>query len=278
MKKLILEHLREFNEGRKATHTGGNIHTVNPEEKDAPQGFYGDGEDLRAELAIAQNIYRDNKEAFLPKKGEGLYNFELRYKGNDKFQLRGIGNFVGKKQGKNTHTNNLGGYMQFSIMANNDIQVPSIIQYKKVRWPDKTGKKEYVVNPADMAYFKLLAEFPDAVLDFINEPMGSTYIDDKAAQISKEKMSDKAALKKVKKDFEMKLGRRLKPSEWDKYLETGEEPGSKPVAEPTDRSAEISQIEKKMNLLYQMKDAKRIKDKELRKTTINDLKSQLANL
>lgn len=82
-------------------------------------------------------------------------------------------------------------------------------------------------SPAEDAANKALIIFKDEILDFYKS---GSYVDDKAAQISKEKMTDKQALHKQKKDLEMKIGRRLSDTEWQTYLETGVEPQKKSSA------------------------------------------------
>lgn len=79
-------------------------------------------------------------------------------------------------------------------------------------------------SPAEDAANKALILFRTEILDFYSE---NSYVDDKAADISKEKMTDKQALHKQKKDLETKIGRRLSDSEWNHYQETGVEPKTK---------------------------------------------------
>jgi len=90
----------------------------------------------------------------------------------------------------------------------------------------KAGRNRGAVgaSPADDAANKALILFRTEILDFYAE---GSYVDDTAAQVSKEKMSDKQAQHKEKKDLERKMGRRLSDSEWNNYLETGQEPKTK---------------------------------------------------
>ena len=71
----------------------------------------------------------------------------------------------------------------------------------------------------------------DRVLAFMDDESG--YDDGKAADISKDAMGDKEARKKVKKDLEMKLGRRLRDSEWAEFEKTGVEPVNKKAVTPS---------------------------------------------
>lgn len=79
-------------------------------------------------------------------------------------------------------------------------------------------------SPAEDAANKALIIFKDEILDFYKS---GSYVDDKAADISKEKMTDKQALHKQKKDLEMKIGRRISDTEWQNFLDTGVEPKKK---------------------------------------------------
>jgi len=82
-------------------------------------------------------------------------------------------------------------------------------------------------SPADDAANKALVIFQRQILDFLS--LGDYTSDERGAEISAEKMSDKPKLERRKSrlDIQMKLGRPLLPSEWDKYLETGELPEKK---------------------------------------------------
>jgi hypothetical protein len=244
MKKLILEHLRSLKEG-------------------ADVSTQADYDRLKDQVEADEATYAGDEYMMSDKIGDGIYEVKVTPKGTFDVRQTKRASFIGFPR-------KLHNRWYFYVRA-----------YCS-RTDDKCeGNKSYGPSAADDAATKVRVIYGREILEFVklNIPGEDAYTsDDKGAEISAKNMSDAAARKKIKKDFEMKLGRRVKPSEWDRYLQTGEEPGTKPVAEPTDRSAEISQIEKRMNLLYQMKDAKRIKDKELRKATINDLKNQLANL
>lgn len=103
----------------------------------------------------------------------------------------------------------------------------------------KAGRHRGAVgaSPAEDAANKALVLFRNEILDFYSE---GSYVDDAAAQISKEKMSGKQAMHKEKKDLERKMGRRLSDSEWNNYLETGQEPKSKPtLGIDPDKAAEL---------------------------------------
>jgi len=145
---------------------------------------------------------------------------------------------------------------------------------------DSTPGKPH--SPMAIANLKVLTFMGNKIKDFIDNSLG--YDDGKAAQISKDNMSDVAARKKVKKDFEMKLGRRVKHSEWERYLKTGEEPGTKPVSEPvsepttSSKESDKDKLQKRMELLYKIKSARKIKDKEERKNAMADYRNQIVNL
>ncbi len=82
-------------------------------------------------------------------------------------------------------------------------------------------KYSYLTSPAEDAANKAMIIFEDDILLFYGE---DRYVDDLAPKISAEKMTDKEALKKQRKDLEIELGRRLKPSEWEEFKVTGQKP------------------------------------------------------
>jgi len=103
----------------------------------------------------------------------------------------------------------------------------------------KAGKNGTSVgaSPAEDAANKALIIFRNELIDFLD---GSSYDDGKGAEISREKMSHKQALKKQKKDLETKIGRRISDSEWMDFLESGQEPKPKPsITTNPDANAEF---------------------------------------
>jgi hypothetical protein len=116
----------------------------------------------------------------------------------------------------------------------------------------KAGKNGTSVgaSPAEDAANKVLIIFRNELIDFLG---GSSYDDGKGAEISREKMSDKEALRKQKKDLETKIGRRLSDSEWMTFLETGQEPNPKSsISTNPDANAEF---EKKQAMAIARRDA-----------------------
>lgn len=111
-------------------------------------------------------------------------------------------------------------------------------------------------SPAEDAANKALIIFKDEILDFYKS---GSYVDDKAADISKEKMSDKQALHKKKKDLEMKIGRRLSDTEWQNFLATGQEPQKKSsnIGIDPDKAAEIEKRQAELQAKYAALKAKR---------------------
>ena len=95
----------------------------------------------------------------------------------------------------------------------------------------KAGKNGTSVgaSPAEDAANKALIIFRNELIDFLD---GSSYDDGKGAEISREKMSDNQALKKQKKDLEVKIRRKISDSEWMNFLESGQEPKPKSSIPP----------------------------------------------
>ena len=95
-------------------------------------------------------------------------------------------------------------------------------------------------SPASDAAIKTYLIYGDIILDFVKNNMKEKigYVDGTAADYSAKAMADNPALqrKKLKKDLEMKLGRKVSDSQFQAYLETGQEPSVK--SEPISMSAE----------------------------------------
>lgn len=86
-------------------------------------------------------------------------------------------------------------------------------------------------SPASDAAIKTYLIYGDIILDFVKNNLKDKlgYVDGKGADISKNAMADNPALqkKKIKKDLEMELGRRITDIDVDKFIETGEKPKPK---------------------------------------------------
>lgn len=89
----------------------------------------------------------------------------------------------------------------------------------------------YGKSPADDAANKALVIFQKEILDFL---IGTDYTSDpeKAADVSAQNMSPKAAATKEKKDLEAKLGGPISDMEWNQYRDNGIMPNPRPKKEP----------------------------------------------
>lgn len=169
----------------------------------------------------------DNAYFISPYDGEGFYQVEFRHDG----------------QIKTKHVRPSGDMEQMEIpFRPTDIgscnSYQNIARYCFV----KAGKRlpndkfSFGASPAEDAANKALIIFRDEILDFYGD---AGYGDEKSAQISKEKMTDKQAQHKLKKDLETKLGRRLRDDEWFKYLKSQQEPEKKAISIDQDKAAEF---------------------------------------
>lgn len=86
-------------------------------------------------------------------------------------------------------------------------------------------------SPASDAAIKTYLIYGDVILDFVKSNMKDQigYVDGKGAEISAQGMANNPALqkKKIKKDLEMELGRRVTDSELDNFIATGQKPQPK---------------------------------------------------
>lgn len=100
-------------------------------------------------------------------------------------------------------------------------------------------------SPASDAAIKTYLIYGDLILDFIKNNMKDQigYVDGKAADISANAMNNNPTLqnKKIKKDLEMKLGRRVSDSQFQEFLNTGQEPSfkSEPLSISPEKNAEF---------------------------------------
>ena len=180
--------------------------------------YKADIETIRHRIAKAAQIAGSFKARFpednyflIPTDGDGFYQVEFRHDG--KIQTKHV-------RASGDMEQRAGAFRPTDVGTCKNFQ--NIAKYCFV----KAGKNGAAVgaSPADDAANKALIIFKDEILDFYKD---GSYVDDKAAQISKEKMTDKQALHKQKKDLETEIGRRLSDSEWQRFLETGEKPKKK---------------------------------------------------
>jgi hypothetical protein len=160
------------------------------------------------------NSYRqstkDDNYFSIPQDGDGFYQVEFRHDGQIKTKHIKASSDMEQRNGK-FQPSDVGTCRNFQNIA----------KYCFV----KAGKNGSAIgtSPADDAANKALVIFGDEILNFYN----SSTLDDKGKDISKEKMTDKQAKHKEKKDLEIKIGRSLSDSEWSAYLSSGIEPNPK---------------------------------------------------
>jgi hypothetical protein len=179
----------------------------------------------------------DNNYFNSPVDGDGFYQVELNYKGEIKTKhIKASADM--EQRG--------GAFRPSDVGTCKDYQ--NIARYCFV----KAGKNGTSVgaSPAEDAANKVLIIFRNELIDFLG---GSSYDDGKGAEISREKMSDKQASHKQKKDLETKIGRRLSDSEWMAFLETGQEP--KPKSSITTNPDANSEFEKRQAMAIARRDA-----------------------
>ena len=83
-------------------------------------------------------------------------------------------------------------------------------------------------SPASDAAIKTYLIYGDVILDFVKSNMKDKvgYVDGKGAEVSAQAMANNPSLqkKKIKKDLEMELGRRVTDSELEDFMATGQKP------------------------------------------------------
>jgi hypothetical protein len=103
-------------------------------------------------------------------------------------------------------------------------------------------------SPASDAAIKTYLIYGDVILDFVKSNMKDKvgYVDGKGAEVSAQAMANNPTLqkKKIKKDLEMELGRRVTDSELEDFMATGQKPQSKQRAIPRD-PAKAAEFEKR---------------------------------
>jgi hypothetical protein len=86
-------------------------------------------------------------------------------------------------------------------------------------------------SPASDASIKTYLIYGDVILDFVKSNMKDKvgYVDGKGAEVSAQAMANNPSLqkKKIKKDLEMELGRRVTDSELEDFMVTGQKPQPK---------------------------------------------------
>lgn len=172
----------------------------------------------------------------IPTQGDGFYQVEFRHDGKIQTKhVRASGDM--EQRGGAFQPSDVGTCKSFQNIA----------KYCFV----KAGYNGTAIgaSPAEDAANKALIIFKDEILDFYKS---GSYIDDKAAEISKEKMTDKQALHKQKKDLEMKIGRRLSDTEWQRFLDTGVEPVKKSstIELNPEKAAEIEKRQAELQAKY----------------------------
>lgn len=169
----------------------------------------------------------DDSYFMTPYEGEGFYQVEFRHDGQIKTkQIRPSGDMEQMEVP----------FRPTDVGTCNSFQ--NIARYCFVKAGKRlpNNKFSFGISPAEDAANKALIIFRDEILDFYGD---AGYGDEKSAQISKEKMTDKEAQRKLKKDLETKLGRRLRDDEWFKYLKTKEEPEKKSISIDPEKAAEF---------------------------------------
>ena len=193
---------------------------------------------IRFRLAKALEIANNYKSRipndeyfFIPQDGDGFYQVEFRHDGQIKTKHIRPSSDMEQQSGA---------FQPSDVGMCKNYQ--NIAKYCFV----KAGKNGQSIgaSPAEDAANKALIIFKDEIIDFLSD---GSFDDGKGEYISKEKMSDKQAAHKTKKDLETKLGRRISDSEWSEYLNKGIQPKSKSgISMDPEKAAEI---EKRQEML-----------------------------
>ena len=100
-------------------------------------------------------------------------------------------------------------------------------------------------SPASDAAIKTYLIYGDVILDFVKSNMKDKvgYVDGKGAEVSAQAMANNPMLqkKKIKKDLEMELGRRVTDSELEDFMATGQKPQARQrtISMEPDKAAEF---------------------------------------
>lgn len=195
---------------------------------------------IKFRIAKAANIANAHKSRFPtdnyfinPSEGQGFYQVEFRHDGQIKTKHIQASGDMEQRGGK---------FQPSDVGTCKDFQ--NVAKYCFVK--AGTSKGSVGSSPAEDASNKALIIFRNEILDFLTQ---TSYVDDKAADISKQAMSPKQASHKEKKDLEAKIGRRVSDSEWNAYQASGQEPKAKPqIALSPDKAADF---EKRQELAKQ---------------------------
>ncbi len=169
---------------------------------------------IRYKMAKAANIAKsynqNNNDSYFsdPTQGDGFYQVEIRHDGNVRTKhVRPSGDM--SQLGGNFKPSDLGTCKSYQNIA----------RYCFV----KAGKNgsSVGISPAEDAANKALVIFQQEIKSFLGD---DSYIDPANQEYSASKMDDKTQTRKQKKDLEMKLNRKISDREFQKYLETGQEP------------------------------------------------------
>lgn len=173
---------------------------------------------VRYRIAKAINAANQYKSAnpndnyfVIPQEGDGFYQVEFRHDGNIRTKLvRPSGDM-----------DQMGGKFQPSDVGTCKTY-QNIARYCFV----KAGKNGRAVgaSPAEDAANKALIIYQNEIMDFYKS---GDYGDENTPQYADSKMDDKIKQRKLKKDLETKLRRRVTDAEWQEYLATGQEPKPK---------------------------------------------------
>lgn len=245
MKSFIKNKLRTLLEGRLATHTPSNPIGGNVGKKTTQDTINR----VLRDMVRAAEVYSENSEAFGGVyDGDGLYQIDLFPNG----QLIGKQTAIGSKREPGTFNDPNYNKRSFFVRACTNIQHPD--------QPEKTCRP-VGASPMDDVKIKTLVFFKDEILEFLRKNMEGEdeyTSDEKGVDIQKQKMEPKWAYK------------------LDREKKEKERQANKPTLSIGDEAA--NKLEKKMELTYQLKAARGIKDSEKRRAEINRLKDELKNL
>jgi len=101
-------------------------------------------------------------------------------------------------------------------------------------------------SPANDAHIKTYLIYGDTIVDFVKNNLKDKigYVDGKGEEISKQAMANNPSLqqKKIKKDLEMELNRRVTDTELELFMKNGQKPKGKQVTSmDSDKAAEFQQ-------------------------------------
>jgi len=183
--------------------------------------------------------FPDDNYFTIPTEGDGFYQVEFRHDGQIKTKsIRSSGDM-----------NQMNGPFQPSDVGTCKT-FQNVARYCFV----KAGKngKAIGASPAEDAANKALVIFRQEILDFLG---ANSYQDGNAPEISQANMNDKMKSHKQKKDLETKLRRRVSDTEWQTFLNTGQEPQPKAAISMDPQNQ--SDFEKRQDILRAKINARR---------------------